>query len=121
MARHTKQRDAIQQVFEETARPLTAQEVHQRAEEISDGVGIATIYRNLKKYVKEGKLTVVELPGEPSRYEPTDLDHHHHFQCLECERVFDVQGCADVDALAPDNFSVTHHEILLYGQCAACG
>jgi Fur family ferric uptake transcriptional regulator len=35
--------------------------------------------------------------------------------------VFDLHGCVeDLEALAPANFQVQRHEIILYGICAAC-
>ena len=121
MSRKTEQRGAIRRVFEETHRPLNAQEVLEQAQSFSEGLGIATVYRNIKALVDEGWLKPVELPNEPSRYELSSLEHHHHFQCSTCSRVFDIPGCAHaVRTLAPDGFEVTHHEILLYGVCPEC-
>lgn len=121
MSRKTEQRAAIRQVFEETQRPLNAQEVLERAQAHYESLGIATVYRNLKSLVDEGWLATVELPNEPARYELADLEHHHHFQCSTCSRVFDIPGCAQgVKSLAPEGFEVTHHEVLLYGVCPEC-
>lgn len=121
MSRKTEQRAAIRRVFEETPRPLNAQEVQELAACYSENLGIATVYRNLKGLVDDGWLATVDLPNEPSRYELASLEHHHHFQCSTCSRVFDIPGCAHaVRTLAPDGFEVTHHEILLYGVCPDC-
>jgi Fur family ferric uptake transcriptional regulator len=47
--------------------------------------------------------------------------HHHHFQCTNCQRVFDVHACpGDIDHMAPKGFSVERHELTLYGRCADC-
>lgn len=120
MSRVTAQRRAVEQVFEDATGPLTAREVHGLAEQRVEGLGIATVYRHLKKMVEQDLLDVVELAGQPTRYESSALRHHHHFQCLECERVYDVPGCADFSGLVPDDFRVLQHEIVLYGACAAC-
>ncbi|MFP4597022.1 MAG: Fur family transcriptional regulator [Persicimonas sp.] len=120
MERRTEQRDAMRRVFDEAKRPLTAQEVLDLAQEHVPGLGIATVYRNLKAFVDEGVLIPVDLPGEPSRYESVDLEHHHHFQCDECGLVFDIPGCPNIKSIVPADYSVTRHEILMYGVCPTC-
>lgn len=82
---------------------------------------MATVYRNLKMLVDEGAIAVVTLPGESPRYEPAEHAHHHHFQCTQCRRVFDVHACpGDIGQLAPKGFTVEHHELTLYGRCDEC-
>ncbi len=108
-------------MFERADRPLSPQEVHERADRIASGLSLATVYRALKGMIEEGSIVTVELPGQPPRYEPAGLDHHHHFQCRECGKVFDIEGCPGaMDGLAPDGFVVESHEITLSGLCDAC-
>lgn len=121
MRRSTEQRKAIRQAFDRTNRPLSVQEVLEEAQKQLPGVGIATVYRNLKQMLKDEILKQVELPGESSRYELADLEHHHHFFCRSCERVFDFNACMkEVESLAPQGFAVETHEIILYGHCPDC-
>ncbi|MFK7959137.1 MAG: Fur family transcriptional regulator [Phycisphaerales bacterium] len=48
--------------------------------------------------------------------------HHHFFHCETCDAVFPVEGCSgDVERLAPPNFTVRRHEVVLYGRCDECG
>jgi len=86
------------------------------------GLGIATVYRNLRALAGDGWLREVELPGDgPSRFEVAGKDHHHHFHCRRCDRVYEVDACpGDLRALAPPGFRPETHEIILYGLCAAC-
>lgn len=121
MERHTRQRAAIRETFAAAARPLSMQEVHLAARRQARGLGIATVYRTVKALVESGALQVVELPGEPPRYEPAGMDHHHHFHCRGCDRVYDIEGCpGQLRALLPRNFRLERHELVLYGQCATC-
>jgi len=121
MARKTEQRRWIRHVFQTTERPLTPQEVLTRAQRHISGLGIATVYRNLKSFNEEGWLKAVELPAEPTRYELADLDYHHHFQCDDCGRVYNIPGSPnDMASLYPENYQVSRHQVLLYGQCAEC-
>lgn len=120
MSRKTDQRDAIRAVFRNAQRPLTANEVLDRALPSVPGIGIATVYRNIKRLNEDGWLLSVDLPGEPSRYELADQEHHHHFRCDECGRVFDVPGCHAHMEHVPEGFSVARHEVWLFGTCPEC-
>ena len=85
------------------------------------GLGIATVYRTLKSWLEEGSLVQVDLPGEPPRYEATGKQHHHHFHCRACDRVYELEGCPDgLKSLTPAGFSLESHEVVLYGRCATC-
>lgn len=119
--RNTKQRRAIRLAFEEAGRPLAAEEVQKLAARKSRGLGIATVYRNIRTLVDEGWLVAVELPGQNPRYEISGKEHHHHFHCRNCGRVFELEGCVpQVANLAPAGFRVTDHEVVLYGFCDQC-
>lgn len=121
MERNTRQRTAIRRAFETANRPLAPAEVLEVAQDQVPRLGIATVYRAIRDLQESGWLTTVELPGEPARYERAHLDHHHHFRCRECSRVFEVHGCpADLSDLAPKGFEVDDHEVVLYGRCESC-
>ncbi len=98
------------------------QEVLASAATAIEGLGIATVYRNIKTLVDEGWLAVVELPGEPARYEVSGKEHHHHFHCRACDKVYELPGCSlSVKPALPRGFTATSHELVLYGTCAECG
>jgi Fur family transcriptional regulator, ferric uptake regulator len=122
MERNTRQRDAIRAAIEASTRPLLPQEVLAMVRTAVPGVGLATIYRNLKLLVAEGTVQMITLPGDSPRYETTESDHHHHFQCTTCQRVYDIAGCpGNLRRLAPRGFTVDHHDVTLYGRCSDCG
>ncbi len=84
-------------------------------------IGQATVYRVLKAATEAGAILAVELPHGPTRYEPADRPHHHHFACDDCGSVFDVPGCpGGMDRLVPAGFEMDRHEVLLFGRCADC-
>lgn len=121
MERSTRQRTAIRDTLAEAGRPLLPQEILTFAHAQVPGLGIATVYRNLKALVEEGVLQPVDLPGQSTRYELAHRAHHHHFQCKACQRVFDIHACpGDLSSLAPAGFVVDAHEINLYGLCRDC-
>ena len=121
MERNTRQRNAIRDAIAQADRPLLPQEVLGAAQQEVPGMGLATVYRNLKALVQDGDLLAVNLPGENSRFELAGHHHHHHFQCRQCQRVFDVHSCpGNLAGMAPPGFTVEDHDLTLYGRCKDC-
>lgn len=121
MERSSRQRNAIRNALDAAQRPLSPLELHRAARLAVPEIGVATVYRNLRLLQDEGAIEAVELSGEPPRYELAGHAHHHHFQCRDCDRVFDVHDCpGNLARLAPKGFKVERHELTLYGQCKEC-
>ncbi len=119
--RNTKQRQAIRDVLDEAARPLSPKEILESAQDRVSGMGLATVYRTLKLLADEGLVTAVEIPGEPPRYEPGGKGHHHHFYCRKCAKVYEVEDCpGNFAKVTPAGFKLEGHELVLFGVCAAC-
>ena len=121
MQRDTTQRRAIRGVFSNENRPLTPQEVLEGAQGEVPKMGLATVYRTLKSLTEAGALMVVDVPGEPQRYELAGKEHHHHFSCRACGRMFEMDGCpGDLERLVPKDFIMEDHEVFIYGRCRDC-
>lgn len=121
--RRTRQRNTILKEMLSAGGPLSVAEIHERASEEVPGLGIATVYRTVKALREEGEVTVVELPGEEPRYEPTGLGHHHHFRCRVCDQTFDLGVCPvgiPHGTTLPGGYTVEDHSLTLYGRCSAC-
>ncbi len=119
MRRYTPSRKLVRDVLSSATGPLSAVEVHEALGNTK--IGIATVYRILNEGLRDGDLVCVELPSGPKRFEPADRPHHHHFECSECEKVYDVQGCPDgIAQLVPPGFELDFHEIILTGRCPDC-
>ena len=119
--RDTHQRRAIRNAFREAGRPLSPVEVLAAASVDVPNLGTATIYRTVKSLLEAGWLIPVALPGEPPRYELAGKDHHHHFHCRACGKLFELEGCPEgLRQLTPAGFQMEAHEVVLYGQCAEC-
>jgi Fur family ferric uptake transcriptional regulator len=118
--KQTRQRGAILRVLEQAKGPLSPQQILRAARRLVPGLGLATVYRNLKVLAEAGTLCRVDLPGLPTRYEVLRF-HHHHFVCRLCREVFDTGRCRrKLTGWAPQGFLVDHHEVVLYGVCQGC-
>ena len=119
--RMTEQRRAIMATFRRGRRPLSPGEVLTLAAKDVRSLNLTTVYRTLKAMVESGDIVAVAVVGKSTRYELSGLDHHHHFLCEKCDRLFDVPGCPGTfRKLAPRGFKVTGHELMLTGRCKAC-
>ena len=119
--RRTSQRSAIVRVIRDAPGPLRPLEILDLASPIVPTLGIATVYRQLRRLQDAGEVRAVDLGVNDVRYEPTNRGHHHHFLCRECDEAFDIHGCAEgIEQLAPPGFELEGHEITLYGQCRDC-
>ena len=119
--RATKQKRAIRSAFESEGRPLSTTEAFEAAQALIEGLGIATVYRSIKSLLDDGWLTPIDVPGKGILYEVAGKEHHHHFSCTTCHRVFELDGCAD-DVLVPlpRGFKATGHDLTIFGRCATC-
>jgi Fur family ferric uptake transcriptional regulator len=121
MERDTRQRQAIYNALVKAGRPLAVNELFLAAKTDIAGLGIATVYRNLKSLLSENRIKQVDLPGEPPRWELLPGDHHHHFLCRTCNKLFEVYNCPDdLQRLLPEGYTLEEHDILLRGQCNMC-
>ena len=122
--RQTQQRRAIRQVLEEARGPLTPQEILQLASAEQENLGLATVYRNLGSMQETGEVRAVHLPGDPTRFEPAQSHHHHHFRCEVCQTVYKIEQPCPVQALEgvtlPGGFTVIDHSLTFYGTCPDC-
>jgi Fur family ferric uptake transcriptional regulator len=100
---------------------MSPEEILRSAQRAVPGIGLATVYRHIRQMVVRGELRAVSLPGAPDRYEPAGMEHHHHFLCRRCDRLYDVEECpGSFDELAPSGFHADAHDLVLYGTCAGC-
>jgi Fur family ferric uptake transcriptional regulator len=120
MSRRTGQRDAIVEALRGTERAVTAQELHGQLE----GVGLATVYRNLQRLADSGDADTLRRENGELAFVLCGGGHHHHLSCRECGKVEQVRDCRLDDwaraVAAEHGFSQVEHHAELVGLCATC-
>ena len=117
----TQQRASILQALDTHDRPVTAKELLNAASANSPKLGLATVYRNLKRLVEAGEVRKIEVAGGPPHYELGGKKHHHFFVCEDCLKMFDLEGCLEsFKKLLPPGFKMNSHEVIIYGACRDC-
>ncbi|MBE7091104.1 MAG: transcriptional repressor [Clostridiales bacterium] len=88
MKNFSKQRQVVLETL--IANPVhpTAEELHALVQAKLPGIGIATVYRNLRALAEAG--VILRLDGaDTERYDGNPKDHAH-FYCETCKRVTDI-------------------------------
>jgi Fur family ferric uptake transcriptional regulator len=120
VSRRTEQREAIVEALRGSERAVTAQELHGQL----DGVGLATVYRNLQRLADEGDADTLRRDNGEIAFLLCGGGHHHHLTCRKCGRVERVRDCRLDDwarsVAAGHGFSEVEHHAELVGVCATC-
>lgn len=85
-------------------------------------IGQATIYRNIKKLVREGKIKKI-LTNDGYRYD-INADLHGHLVCVKCHSVYDLydESYNKLVAYLEKNYQVkiSNTNIIFDGLCPKC-
>lgn len=119
--RQTWQRSAIIRVVEAAGCHLTAEEIHRRVRRAGRPVGLATVYRALEAFAREGVVEPLYIGDGRVRY-GSATRHHDHLVCLDCGRWQPLRACARprLPSGHKADFQVLGHRVEFYGRCARC-
>jgi Fur family transcriptional regulator, ferric uptake regulator len=120
--KHTKQREAILEVFLSAEGHVTGEDVYQRVRDVHPHIGYTTVYRTLKLLCEAGLAHEHNFDGI-TRYEIAH-EHHDHLVCMRCGKIIEFE-CEMIESAqdriaAAYGFRVLRHRHELYGHCADC-
>ena len=126
----TKQKDLILSCLSENKnRHVTVEMIVDFLKGKGEPVGQTTVYRNLDKLVKEGRVLKYAVPGGMRacyQYfnDPENHLHHYHLVCTECRQLIHF-NCNHMDQLSTHmqekhHFSLDNDKTILYGRCESC-
>lgn len=116
--RRTRQREAIYTALREAMRPLSFEELLERARRHYPKVGERTVFRNVRELLDEQALVRIYLPGQPARYELPTWSHRPHLICRNSGKVFILpQSAPDMIAQMPamKDFVLEGEEVVFFG------
>ena len=121
--KHTKQREAILDVFLEARGHVTGEEIYLRVRELHTQIGYTTVYRTMKLLCDAGLAHERNFDDGITRYE-IEHEHHDHLVCTKCGAIveFECELIEDAqDRIAERHgFRVLRHRHELYGHCRDC-
>lgn len=123
--RLTPQRAAIAECAAEMRGAFTVDELGAAMRRRDGAVGTATLYRAVAALEASGWLERVGERGGSALFARCTAagGHHHHLICDGCGRI-EATSCpvepGSISAAEKGGFTVTRHEVTLYGLCATC-
>jgi len=104
---------------------FTVEDLHGRLTCGDAGIALATAYRAVAVLIDTGFLATVGTRAGMALYARcTGGDHHHHLVCTGCGTIAPVDCPLDAGLKAAarrSGYTITGHEVVLYGLCTACG
>ncbi len=121
--KHTKQRDAILDVFLGVTGHISSDELYRRVKSHHPHIGFTTVYRTMKIFCEAGLAVERAFEDGVTRYE-IPHEHHDHLVCVRCGRIVEFE-CSMIesaqDRIAKEyGFRLLRHRHELYGHCSDC-
>jgi Fur family ferric uptake transcriptional regulator len=124
--KNTSQREVVMRAMFKHKGHYTPEEVlvFSQKEEGGKNLGIATVYRTLNFFEKEGFVVSISFGAEGKRYELNVKEHHDHMICDECDKIIEfesdeIEKLQELEA-GKKGFSIKSHAMQLHGICKEC-
>jgi Fur family transcriptional regulator, stress-responsive regulator len=121
--RLSPQRRVVAEVLAGEHVHLTAEQVHELAQDRLPEISRATVYNTLNELVAMGEVTEVDIVDGPKRYDPNTAHAHDHLVCESCHGIRDVPRVGDRPSVPPRaraGYLVTGVDITYRGLCPDC-
>jgi len=123
MSKDSKQRAAILRVLRSSSSHPSADWIYEQVKEELPGIGLATVYRNLKRLTEEGRIREMHRANDAARFDGNTATHYH-FRCERCGRIVDldepVDDTIETRVARRTGLRVTGHHLELRGLCFDC-
>jgi len=122
--RTTRQGLAVAALLAELRDFRSAREIDAALRERGDGVGIATVYRNLALLAETGDVDVLTREDGETVYLHCSRGHHHHLVCRACGHAIEITG-PGVESWADElakryGYTDISHTLEAFGLCPEC-
>ena len=121
--KHTKQREAVLEVFLGASGHITSEEIYERVRGQHPSIGYTTVYRTMKLLCEAGLAMERHFDDGVTRYE-VEHEHHDHLVCVRCGKIVEFE-CSMIESAQDDivqryGFRLLRHRHELYGHCPSC-
>ena len=119
--KYSAKREMIYEYLAGTKSHPEAEEIYLALKKENPSLSLATVYRNLSRFVAEGKAIEIAGGNHVIHFDAC-VAPHYHFSCEQCHRIYDVEMPAmelESDTLKAVG-RVQRHELVFYGICNQC-
>ena len=121
---HTKQKERLYKLIKKKNREFSIKEIY---EDLSEEVGLTTIYRYIDKLVEEGIINKRIGDNNQAYYhylESCENENHFYLRCSQCGRIIHIDcDCIEeltTHILKDHHFHLKKEHIMIEGICEKC-
>lgn len=115
----TKYEEKIYNIINASNSHMTIDGIYKALKEIEPKVVLATVYNNVNKLVKEGKVIKLSIEGQVDRYDK--LLKHDHLICSECGKIGDFSFSDFTDELEKElGEEIEGYDLRIHYLCKEC-
>jgi len=124
MKNYSQKREAILEALKSSHLHPTAEMLFLELLKEDPQMGLATVYRNLKLFCKNGDAVSIGTVNGQERFEARNKPHGH-FVCDSCHSVIDVKFDLNFPEVYNSvetelNASIDSHNLTFHGKCSKC-
>ena len=122
--KHFRKRDAILECLRSTNAHPSAETVHEMLRKEHPDISLATVYRNLALFKKQGLIQSIGTVNGIERFDG-NARAHVHFVCSCCDAVLDLPAMGTPESLCTAaaeqvGGQVTGCSLIFTGKCSHC-
>ena len=123
--RQSKQRSQVLEVFLNTERHLSANELYEITRKKYPKLGYATVFRAIKVISDAGLAEEIDFGDGIRRFEHKyGHEHHDHLICLDCGKFIEAADekieKLQVELAKKRGFKLLRHKMYFFGICKEC-
>ncbi len=123
MKKYSRKREAIFNALCSAKNHPSAEWVYETLKPRYPDLSLATVYRNIAEFVREGTAVRVGVVDGHERYDG-DTQPHAHFICDSCGSIMDIEYPAvpalDQSVAQENQLEVQRYELTFRGRCGKC-
>ena len=122
---YSRQREIIFDTLRRHAVHPTAERLYNiiKGEQPDSNIGIATVYRNLRRMANSGSIKRISVLEEAEHFDH-NTHTHYHFLCKKCNKVFDIDAKVAPEIIEntqkETGFIIDSYDIVFHGICKEC-
>lgn len=120
-SKYSRQREAIYDYLSGTKAHPTAETIYQNLKVAFPDLSLATVYRNLTRFLSDGRIIRLDSPDRMAHYDAT-VTTHYHFCCEACGGVYDLEMAVlrELPEAVSKVGEAHSHQLLVSGICYNC-
>lgn len=122
---YSRQREIIFDTLRRHAVHPTAERLYNiiKGEQPDSNIGIATVYRNLRRMANSGSIKKISGLEEAEHFDH-NTHIHYHFLCKKCNKVFDIDAKVAPEIIEntqkETGFIIDSYDVVFHGICKDC-